>query len=99
MKSASASIIGGLAAHVEAGRLREVVVKDRPCPLASEPAGTRSQMVARRENTEGLVELPDPRCFPMTLLIISVSSIATPGRRFAWRVLRVRAAGVLLSFA
>ena len=76
VKSASASITGGFAAQIEAGRLREVVVKDRPCPLASEPAGTRSQMVAdvdgvrrvalvhrylRPDGTVGASGMPDPK--------------------------------------
>ena len=66
----------GFAAQFEAGRLREVVVKDRPCPLASEPAGTRSQMVAyfdgvrrvalvhrylRPDGTVGASGMPDPK--------------------------------------
>jgi hypothetical protein len=51
-------------------------MKDRPCPLASEPAGTRSQMVAyfdglrrvallhrylRPDGTVGASGMPDPK--------------------------------------
>jgi len=66
----------GFAGHIEAERLRELVVKDRPCPLASEPDGTRSQMVAyfdgvrrvalvhrylRPDGTVGASGMPDPK--------------------------------------
>ena len=56
--------------------MREVIVKDRPCPLLSEPVGTRSQMVAyfddvrkvalvhrylRPDGTDGASGMPDPK--------------------------------------
>ena len=63
-------------ARARAGLVRVAIVKDRPCPLASEPAGTRSQMVAyfegvrrialvhqylRPDGTIGASEMPDPK--------------------------------------
>jgi hypothetical protein len=67
---------GGFAARIESGLLREVVVKDRAYPLATEPPGTRSQMVAyfdgrqrvalvhrylRPDGSVGASGMPDPK--------------------------------------
>mgnify|MGYP000073566532 CR=1 FL=1 len=65
-----------MATRIESGQVRELVVKDRPCPLESEPVGTRSQMVAyfdgvrkvalvhrylRPDGTVGASGMPDPK--------------------------------------